>query len=167
MISAHRLRELLDYNQATGEFYWRIAGRGRSVGAAAGCIQNLKKQRLQYRLIKIEGVAYKAHRLAWLHVTGEWPPGDLDHANRDGLDNAWSNLRVASKSQNRANARLQRNNSAGYKGVIWNGKLKRWKATIKSLGKTTHLGFFATAQDAHAAYCRAAEREFGEFARAG
>jgi len=89
-------------------------------------------------------------------------PGDpqVDHIDRDGLNNQRSNLRLASPSQNHANQATRRL----YKGVRQhpNG---RWRATIVVDRKPTHLGYFDTAEDAAKAYDSAAVSAWGEFAR--
>lgn len=56
-------------------------------------------------------------------------------------------------------------NKSGYKGVRWYSQTKKWMAQIRYQGKNMNLGYFTTPQAAHAAYCAAATRLFGEFAR--
>ena len=159
-ITSERLRALLDYNPETGEFTW-ISGRrqGKRQGKRAGCADGRG-----YLRIEIDGRHYRGHRLAWLHVFGKWPDGDLDHANGDRADNRISNLRSATRSQNAANMRRRRINTSGLKGVSFHrGK---WQARITKHGKARHLGSFPTAAHAHAAYCAAAREVHGAFWRA-
>ena len=99
-LTVERLRELLSYDPATGKFLWRVGRQCMRAGAVAGATEVQG-----YRVIKIDGKIYKAHRLAWLYVTGEWPPEEIDHKNTDPQDNVWSNLRLATHSQNQANAK--------------------------------------------------------------
>ena len=152
-VTQERLKELLDYDSSTGIFTWKdtgkIAGRG------------YKKQ---YIDISIDGETFKAHRLAWLYVYGGIVPQILDH--RDGIkyNNAIDNLRACTKSENEANKFLQRNNTSGVKG-IWLQKSGKWRAAIMKDNKRIHLGYYSTKEEAYAAYCEAAERIFGEFAR--
>jgi hypothetical protein len=69
---------------------------------------------------------------------------DVDHINRDKLDNRPENLRLATPAQNRANIGMQRNNSTGYKGVfVDRGK---FRAKIKSNGTQRFLGSYNTAE---------------------
>jgi len=89
----------------------------------------------------------------------------VDHVNGNPLDNRRINLRLASKSQNAANAKLRSDNSSGYKGVCWSIPGNRWRAYARANGKQIHLGYYDTAEDAHQAYCKFAEEHYGEFAR--
>ena len=87
---------------------------------------------------------------------------DIDHVNRNPLDNRKCNLRVATRSQNNAN-KAQREGS--FKGACWRPIPRRWKAYIKVDHKQIHLGYFSNAVDAAKAYNAAALKYFGEFAR--
>lgn len=87
---------------------------------------------------------------------------DIDHINRNPLDNRKCNLRVATRSQNNAN-KVQREGS--FKGACWRPIPRRWKAYIKVDHKQIHLGYFSNAIDAAKAYNAAALEHFGEFAR--
>jgi hypothetical protein len=89
----------------------------------------------------------------------------VDHINGDGLNNTRSNLRLATHTQNLRNARISRANTSGFKGVHWRKDIKKWQAYIYLDGKKILLGYFDTPELAYAAYCEAAEKLFGEFAR--
>lgn len=158
MLTAERLRSLLDYDPATGVFLWRVRrGPSALAGSIAGHIIAGG-----YRLIGVDGTEYYAHRLAWLYVHGAWPTGHIDHQNVTPGDDRISNLREATRSQNLANRPAQSNNTSGLKGVSFHKGAGRWRATIQH----KYLGLFDTAEEAHAAYRAAASRVFGEFARA-
>ena len=62
------------------------------------------------------------------------------------------------------NKKRPSNNKSGFKGVCQVGD--KWQAGIKHQGKSIHLGWHDTPEEAHAAYVAAASRIFGEFARA-
>jgi hypothetical protein len=158
-VTCARLREVLHYDDQTGEFRWlkRMSPRA-SAGHIAGSLN-----RDGYRLIAIDGRSYPAHRLAWLYVTGKWCPLVIDHRDGDPANNRWNNLRRATRSQNSANRRVYRNNGWGLKGVSLHRG--RWCAAICKKGRKHFLGCFSTPQTAHAAYVKAARRLFGEFAR--
>lgn len=155
---------MLDYDPITGVFRWRV-WRGGGSPAAGSVAGNLNTN--GYHNIKIGARLYRAHRLAWLYVHGEWPPGDLDH--KDGhRDHNWiDNLRPANDRDNQGNSRLRRDNVSGFKGVSFHRKTGKWRATIRGKGRRyVHLGLFLTAEAAHAAYVEAAAGAFGAFARA-
>lgn len=90
---------------------------------------------------------------------------EVDHIDGDGLNNRRANLRLATHSENCANRRLPSTSSSGLKGVSWHKNQQQWLAKIKVAGITLHLGSFSTAQEAHEAYCKAAARHQGKFAR--
>lgn len=161
MLTAERLRAVLHYDPETGIFCW-LAGQRR--GEIAGHLDN------GYLRITVDGSPYRANRLAWLFVTGEWPIEQIDHRNLARSDNRWTNLRQATNGQNKANSRTYRNNQCGVKGVHHSGdayRRKPWRAIVYKDGKTYHLGRYATQDEAGAAYAEAADRLHGEFARAG
>lgn len=157
-ITADALRKVLKYSPSTGKFIW-IANNGKMrAGAEAG---NRMKP-TGYIQICINYKNYRAHRLAWLYMYGEWPNGHLDHKNRITSDNRIKNLRLATISENGANSKA-RKSITGFKGVDFiNGKF-RARFRSKSTGRI-HLGMFNTAQEAHEAYKRKALTVFGEFA---
>ncbi len=151
------LRELFDYNPATGEIHWHIVKGLVVAGALAGCIDNIG-----YRVIRINGSNFKAHRGVFALYYGRSPTDELDHVNGVRDDNRICNLRECSTSQNNANRTLC-NNSAGLKGVSI--CREGYGARIHYNGKRHWLGRFDTADAVHVAYCAAARTLKGEFAR--
>ena len=87
----------------------------------------------------------------------------VDHINGNGLDNRKANLRIASATENGRNRRRHSNNTSGFKGV--KKDKGRWVANIGGSKNRIRLGSFETPEEAHAAYCEAANRLHGEFAR--
>lgn len=86
---------------------------------------------------------------------------DVDHEDRNGLNNQRSNLRLSTRSQNNANAAIPKDNKSGYKGVSFDKTRNLWKAGLAS----KNLGRFETKEDAARAYNKAAFDQFGKFAR--
>jgi hypothetical protein len=98
------LNEELVYNKKTGQFFWK-----KEAGTITGH---------GYRYIRVNGKMMLAHRMAWLMEYGEDPEGKLiDHINGDRLDNRIENLRIATYSQNGANAKRHSRNTSGLKGA--------------------------------------------------
>jgi hypothetical protein len=94
-----RLRELLTFDPASGEFRWLPrpitkyqdkSWNARYAGTVAGSSSGTG-----HRLIGVDGGRYCAHRLAWLWLYGEWPTRDLDHADVTPNNNCIENLRTA------------------------------------------------------------------------
>jgi len=154
------LKEILRYEPDNGHFFWRKLLSKRAVpGKKAGWSQN------GYVCISIHGRYYRAHRLAWLYIYGEWPEYEIDHINGVPDDNRIENLRPATSCQNKMNAAIRSDNSSGFKGVQWNSQRKRWKAVIQKDGKVKHLGFYHDVEEAAAARATAEIKYFGEYRR--
>lgn len=156
-ISQIFLHSVLDYDPETGVFTWIKSRQGTKAGARAGYIEGSG-----YRQIMILGVAYRAARLAWLYVTGEWPKDQIDHIDHDRLNDRIENLREATGSTNCINRRKRAGCWSKYSGVTKHGN--RWQASVKRDGLRTHLGTFDTDVEAAKAYDAAARQLFGEYA---
>lgn len=161
MITQERLKQLVYYDERTGNFTFKVNKGIRKVGMVAGSAVGGG-----YWRIRLDGREYKAHRLAWFYVHGKWPVQDLDHINLNKRDNRISNLRLATETENNANQSLTSRNTSGFKGVTWHAKCQKWQASVKVKGRNRYLGLFDRAEDAHSAYVQAAQEAFGEFARA-
>jgi len=159
MLTLERLREVLAYNPQSGLLVWKVANSRRvSVGDIAGSLDNNG-----YIVIRIDRRIYKAHRLAWFLVMGDWPKVTIDHINGVPADNRWSNLREATYSQNNASRGLTSRNKSGLKGVSWDKGAGRWRAQMSVNGKAMYLGLFDTPEMAQEAYRVAAGIAYGEF----
>ena len=177
-LTAEQLRALLHYDPETGLFTWRegIAHWRAGLPAGTETTRGTKwathvviglgtTSTRRYAEIGIRKNVYRAHRLAWLYVYGEWPERDIDHINGDGTDNRIINLRLATTAQNAMNRMLRRDNTSGVKGVSWNKKSGQWLAHIGYGGKILHLGLFDTIEEAKVARLKAAKTLHREFAR--
>ena len=151
ILTAARLRELLHYDPETGLFVRKVArtGKGSAVGSTAGSLNSNG-----YVIIGIDGALFRAHRLAWLYMAGEWPEQHIDHIDGIRNNNRWANLRDVSRAMNAQNqhAPHSRNKSSGLAGVSWNHKCSNWKAYITVSGKRKHIGYFKDPALAHLAY---------------
>ncbi len=159
MTTQTRLKYLLTYDEETGEFTRNFKRGGRSKGSVAGTIESNG-----HRQMRIDGVLYLAHRLAWLYTYGEWPPYELDHINNIRDDNRLCNLRLAKPGQNAKNRKLNKNNISGFKGVSYHNS-GRWQAQIQSDKCLVYLGLYETPEEAYEAYKNAALRLHKEFAK--
>lgn len=165
------LRSLLQYDPESGIFTWlprnpkgfRDAGwNKRFAGTSAGTLKD------GYTTIRINKIHFRAARLAWAYMTGEWPPEniDVDHKDLNRSNERWDNLRLANRSGNIANRRVRKDSISGCKGVQWNARIEKWQVKIRSQGRQIYLGIFDNLDEASAAYASAAAKHHGEFARA-
>jgi hypothetical protein len=156
-----RLKELLRYDCETGVFT-RI--QRRSSRALPGDAAGYKNNR-GYVIISVDGKHYAAHRLAWLYVTASWPAVAIDHINLQKDDNRFVNLRPATSAENLRNKGLMSTNTSGATGVMWNERLKGWRAFATREGRRYYFGVHRDFEQAVAARQRGAQCVFGEFAR--
>lgn len=123
------------FNYMDGELFWKVRRSGLRNGAVAGSPNSSG-----YLIIMVDGKRYLAHRLIWLYYHGYMPELDVDHINRNRLDNRVENLREVSRSCNTRNSGNYMTNKSGVKGVHWAADRGKWMAHIKVFGNDHHLG---------------------------
>ena len=135
--SLKRVQELLEYDPLTGDFTWKVSRGPKPAGSPAG------QRWVDYVRIRIDGLSYQAHRLAWLLLTGT-DPGNMviDHIDCDKQNNRADNLRLSTISEN--GARTLRGEPKCYQ-VSANGK---YQAVYTYKRKRITLGTFDTAEEA-------------------
>jgi hypothetical protein len=170
--SIETIRKLVSYDPESGALTWLRAepemfADGVKHSAATRCkIWNAKysgKPALTYREASrpyaygdILGRKYYAHRVAFALMTGEWP--DLvDHLDGDQTNNAWANLRGASRSENSRNCYLRSDNASGHPGVYWDASRNQWAAELHQDGVKRFLGRYETLADAVSARAAVAD----------
>lgn len=135
--------DLEDYDLIK-EYYWVINENGYL------STNNNKRENDKRRKIKMHQLIMK--------------DSNIDHINRNKLDNRKINLRVCSIIENNRNKGMSKNNTSGIIGVSWDKENNKWVAQITVSGKNKKLGRFKEKE--HAIKCRLeSEKEyFGEFA---
>lgn len=118
-----------------------------------------------YLIFTYKRKSYKAHRIAWLLVTGENTDKLIDHIDGNKLNNKFCNLREAGFLGNATNATLRKDNTSGYKGVSYNKNAKKYAAQCSVNNKQNYLGSYETAQEASNVYINFAKQHHGEFYR--
>lgn len=105
-------------------------------------------------------------RRVWMHrEILTLPHGvEIDHRDRNGLNNQRSNLRAATRAQNAANLPIPVTNTSGLKGVSWHAQSKSWCSTIHVNGKKRWLGTFSSKVAAALRYDKEAILLRGDFA---
>lgn len=140
MITQERLKELFTYNPTNGLFFRNVGRGGKDAGSIAGTTNSY----YGYVSICIDRKHYKAHRLAFLYMTGKMPTEEVDHRDGDRQNNVWTNLKGSNRSENASNCALRSDNESGVVGVGFHKKRKQWRARIKG----QHIGWFTTKEEA-------------------
>lgn len=108
------------------------------------------------------------HRLVMGVIDKSWLEVIVDHKIHGKMsdykyDNRKENLRMVNRAQNNQNAHIRKDNTSGFKGVVWNSRMKKWQASINVDGKSIHLGSFSDKNEAVQARRNAEEEYFGEY----
>lgn len=136
--------------ERVGQFKWSLDQNGYAV-----------------RMIQIARTGgIRQRRKVLLHRFLLDAPGgmEVDHINHDKLDNRRDNIRLVSRTLNRANAGPKTTSSHGYKGVAFHSRDTKWRASIAPNGIRRGLGTFGTPEEAARAYDIAALQAWGDFA---
>lgn len=73
---------------------------------------------------------------------------EVDHINRDTLDNRRANLRIVTRAQNNQNRAKPLGTTSSHRGVYWHKNNRKWVASIKVSGKDIGLGSFESEAEA-------------------
>lgn len=115
-------------------------------------------------IVKIAGKRYQAHRVVFCMKNGDFDPSyEVDHIDRDPLNNEPKNLRLSTRAQNASNKSIPSNNTSSARGVTWDKKNRKWQAQIGHFGKCIFLGRFSSKEEAVAARVAGSQRLHGEF----
>lgn len=149
MITQDRLLSVLEYDQYTGVFTWKQTLGPRAIkGRPAG-----NDDGQGYLRIRVDGIVYRAHRLAWLAIHGGFPPEHIDHINHIRSDNRICNLRAVTHAENQRNASKSRLNASGHSGVCFDSRRKKWRVEVSvtqpnGAARRAHVGYFDCLEDA-------------------
>lgn len=160
-ITQDLIKYLFEYKD--GYLIWKvkIPYTKIQIGNKAGYVHSTKT--VKRRIIGFGRKLYKASRLIFLYHHG-YLPSQVDHIDRDALNDKIENLRAATHSENNKNRCSQKNSSSKYLGVFYNKKWRSWRATIMINGKNKYLGSFKIEGNAALAYNKAAIEHHKEFA---
>lgn len=129
-IDVKYLKEILDYNESTGIFTWKVKRNSFGGKVAPGAIAGSKKDGGGYIRIVIDQKKHYAHRLAFLYVHG-YIPNVIDHLNGNTFDNRIENLEDVTTRRNVINSKKRKTNKSGLTGVCFSKRDKMWIANIK------------------------------------
>lgn len=116
-----------------------------------------KKEKNGYMRMPINYDMFVIHRVIWKWHNGD-EPEFIDHINGNRSDNRIENLRSCSKSDNRHNSGMNKNNTSGYNGVNYYnyGKTPKWTWAFTVDG-VRYSGYCSSLKSAVLAYCSKAE----------
>lgn len=166
--SPELLNKLLRYDAEAGKLFWQKRSQDTMTSQDYCDRWNARWANKEafstiidgYKVGKIFGRPFRAHRVIWALVNGSWPKNDIDHINGNRTDNRILNLRDVSKVENARNCAIRKNNTSGATGVSWSKNDKRWRAGICIDGKEFFIGNFLEKADAISAR-KKAERDAG------
>lgn len=160
------LRELLDYDPASGRLFWKEraerhfkVGKGRYTAARNAAIWNTKYAGQEafttignhgYPVGGILNKTFLKHRVMWAIEKGEWPPEKLDHRDRNRGNCLIGNLRPSTQAENMLNrvGNQTGKKTSRFKGVYWDKSISRWIARFRD----RYIGTFTDEESAARAY---------------
>ena len=138
---------MLSYNQETGVFIWKKISKHHNeknlmeAGVVTGC----------YRVIQIDGIKIRAHRLAWFYTFG-YLPVVCDHMDGNTLNNSIFNLRNVTNLQNAQNHSKVKNKIGGLPVGVKLLQSGMFQARATAAGVCYALGSYKTKEEAHERY---------------
>lgn len=134
---------ILQYQPESGRFFFRrkkeLTKRDHEWNARYAGKETGRAKQGKRAEIYINGQCVKAHRCAFVCMTGRFPSRKtVDHISGDPSDNRWVNLREATDSENQCNKRVNRSN-IGIKGIRYTGP--SWVVDISCSGKRYRKSF--------------------------
>ena len=130
-------------NPKTGEVF---NPEGKLI-TSRGCRNNCY---IMFKLRYPGNINVKSFHYIWYCFHGKTHKNQLDHINKDKLDNRIENLRDVNNQKNTFNTNA--------KGYAWSKHKNKWKSSICLNGKRIHLGYFDTEVQAREAYLKAKEK---------
>jgi len=134
---------------------WKVSRKGtKGRGSWAGSVWKGESHGTltKYWGVMIDGKRYQASRIIYFMHHGVDPyPMEVDHEDRNSLNNNIDNLRLGSRRLQNQNQGIRSDNESGVKGVRLCKKTSKWRAYIKVENKSKHLGYYATLKEAAAA----------------
>jgi hypothetical protein len=166
VITQEEVRRLFDYRE-DGALIRKVAvgGPAGQIGRAIGSITTGGAERpdKKYLITKIAGKHYCVHKLVYLWHHGQWPE-QIDHINRDSLDNRIENMRASDACSNMQNRKLFKNNTSGVKGVSWDKIHNKWSVYVGVNRKIKQIGYFEDLEFAELVSQEARLKYHGAFA---
>ena len=151
------IADAFTYDPITGILYWRVSKKTQITKVKeVGTLQG------GYLRVHWKQKMWMVHRLIWKMEKGT-DPQEIDHINRNKLDNRIDNLRAGNRRINNANKGLRKTNTSGIVGVSKTKGYKKWVCRTSRNGKGVHLGVFNCPALAGMVYMRANNNKCAEY----
>jgi hypothetical protein len=144
-IAVERLWELYDFDPFNGKLISKTTGKH-----VKGFLNKFGYLRMN---VWYQGrpIQRPYSRVVWAWCYGYWPSQQVDHINRNKLDNRYWNLRDVS-------ARVNNQNRGNFNGGYFRRSTGLWVAQAYINKKVTYLGSFSTLEESRNAYWQAIHR---------
>lgn len=139
-----RIRGRVVYDHISGELFYIKKLKNGSIKV----LECKSVDKDGYYQLRVFGVLYTQHRLAWALYYDKFPDKDIDHINHERSDNRISNLRCCSRRDNNLNIKLRGNNKSGFNGVWFSKPLSKWVAEARINNIKHHIGVYKNKADA-------------------
>ena len=148
------MHNIVQYHKE-GYLTWKVSPSQKiKVGSVVG-----SKCRGEYLGFGYKGKKYSIHRVIWELHNGSIPVGYfIDHINRDKYDNRIENLRLATPSQNNANAARGK-----MRNCYWVEHAKAYQVRVQHKGKLYFAGYYTDLEDAKVAAYQLRKEVYGEY----
>lgn len=137
----------LRYDSETGQLFWtRKRANNIDLTKPAGSVNGKGYVNIGITVDSGKKWSFKAHTLVWRVVTGTWPDKQLDHVNRNRVDNRIENLRLVTDQENKMNKGVQINNALGLQNIVMHGN--SYRVQVMLYGKFITSKTFRTLEQA-------------------
>jgi len=134
MITQKYLHSLFNY--VDGDLVWKVSRQKVAIGTVAGYVNPNG-----YKYITLDKKRHKAHRLVFMYHFG-YLPKEIDHIDRNKLNNRIENLQEISHSDNCKNVGLKKSNTSGIPNVSFNKTKNKYQVRLRINQKTTSFGYY-------------------------
>lgn len=143
MVTQEELKSILKYDQDTGNFFWLKNTSNKRAGDKAGSFTSTG-----YIIISINKKSYKAHRLAFLYMSGVLPTDEVDHIDRNRSNNKWNNLRLATHADNQTNKLNNLKTQSGFTHITYRVINSCWTVRLGKAHKEKFIGNYKDLKEA-------------------